>query len=82
MSELPAPLQLLLKCDVPWAWFLEHDTALTKLKSVLGSTPVLRFYVTSLPITLQVDASNASRRLCQIQRSTMPKLKRIAGDRF
>ena len=35
MSELTAPLRSLLKCDVPWAWFLGHDTALTKLKSVL-----------------------------------------------
>ena len=56
MSELTAPLRSLLKCDVPWAWFPEHDTALTKLKSVLSSAPVLRFYDTNLPTKLQVDA--------------------------
>ena len=43
MSELTAPLRSLLKSDVPWSWFPEHDTALTKLKSVLSSAPVLRF---------------------------------------
>jgi len=56
-SELTAPLRSLLKSDVPWTWFSEHDTVLTKLKSVLSSAPVLRFYDTSLPTTLQVDAS-------------------------
>ena len=35
MSELTAPLRSLLKSDVPWAWLPEHDTALTKLKSVI-----------------------------------------------
>ena len=51
MSELTAPLRSLLKSDVAWASFPEHDTALTKLKSVLSSAPVLRFYDTSLPTT-------------------------------
>ena len=35
MSELTAPLRSLLNGDVPWAWFPEHDTALSKIKSVL-----------------------------------------------
>jgi len=43
MSELTAPLRSLLKGDVLWAWFPEHDTALSKIKSVLSSAPVLRF---------------------------------------
>ena len=34
MSELTASLRSLLKSDVPWTWFPEHGTALTKLKSV------------------------------------------------
>ena len=57
MSELTAPLRSILKDDVSWAWFPEHDSALTKIKTVLSSAPVLRFYDTNLPTTLQVDAS-------------------------
>ena len=49
MSELTAPLWSLLKGDVSWAWFAEHDSALTKINTVLSSAPVLRFYDTSLP---------------------------------
>ena len=47
MSELTASLRSLLKPDAPWTWFPQHDTALTKLKSVLSSAPVLRFQVSS-----------------------------------
>ena len=52
MSELNAPLRSLLKGDVSWAWFPEHDSAPTKIKTVLSSAPVLRFYDTSLTTTL------------------------------
>ena len=67
MSELTAPLRSLLKGDVPWAWFPEHDTALPKIKSVLSSAPVLHFYDTSLPTTLQVDASKSGLGACLMQ---------------
>jgi len=67
MSELTAPLRSLLKGDVPWAWFPEHDTALSKIKSVLSSAPVLCFYDTSLPTTLQVDASKSGLGACLMQ---------------
>ena len=69
MFELTAPLRSLLKCDVPWAWFPEHDTALTKLKSVLSSAPVLRFYDTNLPTKLQVDACKNGLGACLMQQN-------------
>ena len=69
MSELIAPLRSLLKCDVPWAWFPEHDTALTKLKSVLSSAPVLRFYDTNLPTKLQVDTCKNGLGACLMQQN-------------
>ena len=71
MSELTAPLRSLLKSDVPWAWFPEHDTALTKLKSVVSSATVLRFYdrSKSLPTTLQVDASKNGLGACLLQQN-------------
>ena len=67
MLELTAPLRSLLKGDVSWAWFPEHDSALTKIKIVLSSAPVLLFYDTSLPTTLQVDASKDGLGACLMQ---------------
>ena len=54
---------------MPWVWFPEHDTALTKLKLVLSNAPVLRFYDTSLPTPLQVDASKSGLGACLMQQS-------------
>ena len=71
MSDLTAPLRSLRKSNVPWTWFPEHDTALTKLKSVLRSAPVLIFYDTSLPTTLQVDASKNGLGACLMQQNQL-----------
>jgi len=68
MSELSAPMRSLLKSDVPWTCFPENDTALKKLKSVQRSTPVLRFYDTSLPTT-QVDARKSGLGACLMQQN-------------
>ena len=67
MSELTAPFRSLLKGDVSWAWFPEHDFALTKIKSVYSSAPVLCFYDISLPTTIQVDASKDGLGACLMQ---------------
>ena len=69
MSKLTLPLRSLLKCDEPWAWFSEHDTALTILQSVLSSAPVLRFYDTNLLTKLQVDASKIGLGACLMQQN-------------
>ena len=58
MSELTAPLWSLLKGDVSWAWFAEHDSALTKINTVLSSAPVLRFYDEMLTIVLGCERFN------------------------
>ena len=67
MSELTAPFRSLLKGDVSWAWFPEHDFALTKIKSVYSSAPVLCFYDINLPTTIQVDASKDGLGACLMQ---------------
>ena len=67
MAELIAPLRTLLRKGVVWAWYPEHDAALAKLKSVLPSEPVLRFYDINLPTTLQVDASKGGFGACLLQ---------------
>ena len=76
MSKLTVPLRSLLKCDEPWAWFSEHDTALTILKSVLSIAPVLRFYDTNLQTKLQVDASKIGLGACLMQQNQPCKIQR------
>lgn len=67
MSNFTAPLRTLLKKDTPWQWFPEHDRALDKLKEVLTSAPVLKFFDMSEPITVQVDASLDGLGACLMQ---------------
>ena len=67
MSDLTAPLRSLLKKDIAWAWYPEHDKALAELRKALTSTPVLRFYDPNLPTTLQVDASKNGLGACLLQ---------------
>lgn len=58
LSELTQPLRELLKKDVAWLWSPEHDAAFSRLKAILVSEPVLKFYDVNKPVTLSVDSSS------------------------
>lgn len=58
LSQLTEPLRKLLKKDVIWHWTFDQENAFQKLKQVLASTPVLRFYDVNKSVTLSVDASS------------------------
>ena len=66
-SEITEPLRSLLKEDVAWKWMPEHDTALQKVRDVLSSQPLLRFYDVKKPVTIQADASSTGLGACLIQ---------------
>ena len=66
-SEISAPLRNILKKDVMWNWSYEHTQAVERLKQFLSSQPVLKFYDTTKPVKLQVDASKAGLRACVLQ---------------
>lgn len=59
MSTLTEPLRSLLKDDVPWSWGHEQKEAMRKIKELLTSGPVLKFYDMNKDVTLQVDASES-----------------------
>ena len=41
---LTAPLRTLLRKDIMWQWQPEHKVALDRLKAVISSTPLLKFF--------------------------------------
>ena len=49
-SEITAPLRNLLKKDVMWIWSYEHTQAVERLKQILSSQPVLKFYDPTKPV--------------------------------
>lgn len=56
-SELTAPLPELLHQDVDWCWLEPHTAAFTKLKEVIASPPVLKYFDVHQPVVLSADAS-------------------------
>ncbi len=57
-SALAAPINKLLKRDIPFHWGADQDQALGELKSRLANSEVLAFPDFSLPFHLAVDTSS------------------------
>ena len=59
-AEMAAPLNDLLKCNVPWAWGAVHEKAFAALKMALVSPPTLVLPDWDLPFTVTSDASETA----------------------
>ena len=57
LSTLTAPLQELLKKDTDFSWNHTYDIAFEQVKEAVVSDTTLRYFDPSLPVTIQVDAS-------------------------
>ena len=57
LSTLTAPLQELLKKDTDFSWNRTYDIAFERVKEAVVSDTTLRYFDPSLPVTIQVDAS-------------------------
>ena len=57
LSTLTAPLQELLKKDTDFIWNCTYDAAFEQVKEAVISDTTLRYFNPSLPVTIQVDAS-------------------------
>ena len=68
MSSVTAPLRCLLKSDVLFNWGPEQHAALTKVKEVLSSAPVLHYFDPKVVSTIQVDASQSGLGACLLQK--------------
>ena len=66
-SEVTAPVRELLKDGAIWSWQPEHTEAMEKLKTLLASAPVLKYYDVNKPVIIQADASQSGLGACLIQ---------------
>ena len=57
LSTLTAPLQELLKKGADFIWNCTYDTTFEQIKEVIVSDTTLQYFDPSLPMTIQVDAS-------------------------
>ena len=57
LSILTAPLRELLKKDTGFSWNHTYDTSFEQIKEAVISDTTLRYFDPSLPMTIQVDAS-------------------------
>lgn len=60
LSEITAPMRMLLQDNVEFQWQSEQQQSFDKIKQILTSTPVLSFYDVNGDVTLQVDASSVA----------------------
>lgn len=67
MSIITAPLRKLLQKNVQWGWSSKHQSAFKKLKLLVCSAPVLKFFNPNEKITIQSDASKDGIGACLLQ---------------
>lgn len=67
LSEVCEPLRRLLDKDVMWHWLPKHEDAVREVKQMVTSTPVLKYYDITKPVTIQSDASMTGLGGCLLQ---------------
>ena len=58
LSTVTVPLRRLLAKDAEWEWGYEQEESFQKIKSLMQSPPVLKYYDVNDPVILSVDASS------------------------
>ncbi|XP_021374310.1 uncharacterized protein K02A2.6-like [Mizuhopecten yessoensis] len=57
LSQVDAPLRVLLKSDTEFQWNHEQNESFIKLKQICSEPPVLAFYNVRKPVEIECDAS-------------------------
>lgn len=87
LSEVCEPLRRLMDKDAAWCWLAQHESAFQQIKSLVTSTPVLRYYDVMEEVTIQADASEVGlgatllqngQPVCFASRSLSPTEQRYA----
>ena len=69
LSTLTAPLQELLKKDADFTLNASYETAFEQVKQAIVSNTTLRYFDPSLPVTIQVDASQVGLGAALLQKN-------------
>lgn len=67
LSKITSPLRNLTREDVQWHWNENHSTAITELKHLLTSAPILIFFNPEKAIVIETDASKDGLGTCLLQ---------------
>ena len=78
MSDLTTGLRKLLKRDVLFQWRDSNEETFQKLKESTSSDMCLKYFDTTKPVTLQVDASKVSLGAILIQNDSQGRGKPVA----
>ena len=57
LSEISAPLRILLQKETEWHWEKQQQDAYEKLKDLATKAPTLKYYDVNKPVELSVDSS-------------------------
>ncbi|KAL1262289.1 hypothetical protein QQF64_007554 [Cirrhinus molitorella] len=58
LSDVTAPLRLILEKTAEWCWEEAHQESFEKLQTMVSETATLKYYDPVMPVTLSVDASS------------------------
>jgi len=58
LSDVTAPIRVLLKKDIAFYWDKEQEASFQMCKKILSEAPVLKFYSSTEPVVLSCDASS------------------------
>ncbi|CAB3979301.1 Transposon Ty3-G Gag-Pol poly [Paramuricea clavata] len=58
LSKIVLPLRDLTRINVEFIWTDVHESAFNSVKDFIASSTILQYYDVTLPVTLQVDASD------------------------
>ncbi len=59
LSNVTAPLRLLLEKTAEWCWEEAHQRSFEELQTMVSETATLKYYDPVMPMTLSVDASSS-----------------------
>ena len=59
LSDVFEPLRRLMHKDAEWKWETEHDMAMTQLKELITTAPILAYYSPDKSLAIQCDASKS-----------------------
>ena len=59
MSQITEPIRALLKQDVEFEWNSAQEAAFTKIKKILTSDPILKYFDVNKEVTISCDASQS-----------------------